>query len=192
MIDQYIVTTSSSALRRRLMCEKELNLQKLIEIASTHEISSAQVSVIEKQEHSEETVNKIGFTTNKKNNSNFKTKIQKPKQNTNKNMCYGCGKYDHFHGNPECPAKGKKCNYCSLPNHLEYMCQIKLRNESSEGDRKPFYQNQKKKNINNMLEAEESSDEEYLFSMNNKSDIVIKIDNQSVPFLRHWSNYKFN
>lgn len=197
VVDQYITTISSSALRRRLLSEKDLNLDKLMEIVLTQEVSSAQACAMESKIVSEETVNKIGFTKKKysASSSNFKkqnynsssSNFSKTKfpQNTNRpfvKSCYGCGQKDHFHGSEECPAKGKKCSFCNLPNHFETQCLIKKRNESGEENR---YNQKSKKNINVLMnESNESSEEEYLFSLNNKSDITIKIDNCSVQVLR--------
>ena len=191
-VDQFIEKKASPSFRRKLLSQADLTLEKLLELATSREVSDMQASSIEGQSCSnEETLNKMQIKESKPYNKPYRVETpfnqnrsQKPNDKT---KCYGCGRSGHFHGSPDCPALGQKCKYCGRVNHFENVCQQKLRQTSSQDtkwnqSRAPA---SNRRTVNSAFDQpDSSSDEEYLFSFNSPSDIVVKLDQQPVSFLR--------
>ena len=188
IIDQFIEHTDRPNLRRRLMKTSELTLVKLIEMASEEENVEAQANTMENHQ---ESLNKLQISVKPNNkyknmkpfNENSNATNFKPIKNSNF-TCNGCGNKGHMFGTSECPAFGQTCNYCKRENHFAKVCFRKkyqnTRNRQDNTKYQPSHRNQ-----NNNLECyEEASDDEYLFQINAKPDVIVKIDDHPVKFLR--------
>ena len=190
VIDQFIEKTDNSKLRRRLLTEDALTLQKLLQIASNSEVAEIQASAIENTNQNEY-MNKAQHEKYNNRNSRTNTQRQYEPDTTRKSYssytCYGCGNNGHPFASQECPASGKRCGHCGNINHFEKMCRIKKRAEQDHNNwrkdqNRNKWNNTSKKELNNL--ETESSDEEYIFKINGKADITINIDNHPVKFLR--------
>ena len=115
IVDQVISKCISTKLRRRLLRETDLDLDKLAKIAHAAESAEHQANEIEKNE---EKINKISFENRKESMSRREVDMKDNKQK----HCYGCGSNKHLHGSPQCPALGKTCNSCKKPNHFSSVC----------------------------------------------------------------------
>lgn len=103
-------------------------------------------------------------------------------QNTSRKRCYCCGANDHFAKDPSCPALGQTCSHCGKMDHFESMCnskrlgfpkRVNQLNTSKEDD-----------DVQSLVEVTGEEGDEYLFAINNKSDITIRVDDQPLSFLR--------
>ena len=188
IIDQFIEHTDRPNLRRKLMRTADLTLTMLLETASEEENVQAQATSME---NNCESVNKMKLDNSKQtyySNSkyspaqNYGSKYNKPRNPNFEYKCFGCGGQGHKYGTDECPAFQMKCNFCQRPNHLEKFCIIKKK-QGQKG--KSNYQANMKKQANYNLQLdEEASEDEYLFQLNAQPDVIIKLDDHPIKFLR--------
>ena len=100
--DKFVSGVVSDQLRRVLVKESKLTLQRAIEIGQLDEITQSRL----KQFKKEKDVNGLSVSRN-------------PKK-TNLPSCGKCG--DKHAASGPCRAKGKQCNKCQRFNHFAYMC----------------------------------------------------------------------
>ena len=152
--DQFIEKCQDKKLRRELLSDSKLTLDKLIELATTSERVEKYASVMETNCREELNAltsnadvpkgNRNSNYNNYSNNSRTASQRQfnRPTNTNNNNQgprfrqvnrnqvgqrvhCYGCGSSNHVHGNQSCPAMNKKCNHCGRFNHFESECNAK-------------------------------------------------------------------
>ena len=181
-------------MRRKLLQEQDLTVDKVIKLATTQELTSHCASAIENTSVTEE-LKAIGFkpkTFNKypqSANSNYPTSANPRKPEFNKKRegqsqitCFNCNNQGHIASSNICPARGQICKYCKRYNHLEEACRIKRRDI----EEKKFYPKKENNSKVKSLVLDEGSDEEgYIFSLgqNPKADITLKVEGQNMNFL---------
>lgn len=103
LVDHFITTCGSSILRRKLLSEEDLNLDKLLKIVSTVEVVDTQIKVIE--------------------NGNLRGEVHglSDKQDY-RSMCFGCGSFTHRIRSKDCPASGITCFKCGVLGHYASRC----------------------------------------------------------------------
>ena len=110
--DQIVEKISSSKIRERLLMEKDLNLEKTMQIARRIE-GAVRESKTFANEHS--------FTQKSTPPvCNVKKKFTK-KFESKPIQCYRCG-LGHLANDPSCKAKDNKCSKCSKVGHLSSFC----------------------------------------------------------------------
>ncbi|CAB4007708.1 Retrovirus-related Pol poly from transposon opus, partial [Paramuricea clavata] len=145
--DQIIEHCSSSRLRRRLLCEPELTLEKTVEIGRSFEASERQASQIE-ADSLKTTDLGVNAIRSKAASSRYPTSIQTGRSNI---VCYCCGNAGHRAKDPRCPAEGMSCNKCHKLGHFARVCrQLKPTN-------KPEFQNPTSKNKNEIYKQNTGS-----------------------------------
>lgn len=166
ILTQVIQNCRSNRLRRRALREPDKTLDHILATGRALEMADAQALTMER-----ETVNKVQSTqrtvrrqpqkqSDQRRNAKPQYRSDKPKQH--KHTCRNCGgQYPHTN---ECPAKGKKCNFCSKLNHFSKVCRQRL-NPRQENVRE--VQNNK---VNKNFES--SSDEEYTYHIKHESEHV--------------------
>ena len=183
IMDQVIHKCISNKLRRRLLREPDLTLEKLVRIAHAAESSEQQAVAMEQAEHS---LNKISFRPQRKPfNKNTSTRPRKV-------LCYGCGENGHVHGSNECTAKGKRCNYCKKLNHLAAVC---FKNPNRDGS------SSEPRETNCLTEADTdnvddvkqvhldlgSSNDEYVFTLGasrrKRHDVTVQVGEVCIPLM---------
>ena len=213
IVDSVIEKTNSSSLRRKLLMEDHLTLEKVLKISAVMESTEQQVKEIEASGSSEiNCVNSMYKNSGVKERRNFNPKYMSPnkpkysessntrsqvsrqdsskyKPFTDKNTrgqnlhCYGCGSSSHIFNDESCPAKGRSCNFCGILNHFESQCSRKQSSERKSFSNKETYVKQ----MQNVKLSNDSSDEDYIFnisSTNNITDISVKVEENPVNFLR--------
>ena len=121
IVDQVVEKCKSKEIRKRFLTTTDLTLEKVTVIAQTEEIAQAQATALEanngnQTENHKSTEDSTWFTTDRKP----KTVMSKRRQ-----TCYGCGSNNHIHNSNNCPAKGKRCNFCGFTGHFEKVCRKK-------------------------------------------------------------------
>ena len=125
-----VSTCSSRQLKKKLLSERNLTLEKVLSIGKEYEAVLSQVQEMDIKdsrdknfESEEENVRKIGKYSQR----------QKFKQNetSNSNKCYNCG--DNFVPGhmASCQAKGRKCFNCGRYDHLSKVCRFVNRSENN-------------------------------------------------------------
>lgn len=116
--DRIIIGVFDENLRIRLLAEKDLTLDKTIEIVKAGEALKMQVKIF-REDTAELSIDAIHVNTKTQFKSNAVTKNH---NNNSQRSCNRCG-YSHF--NRKCPAEGKTCKKCQRKNHFASVCQSK-------------------------------------------------------------------
>lgn len=141
IVDQFIEKCCSSSLRRKLLQEQDLTLEKLLQIARSLEAADQQANVIEsagKNSHTATLAPKVNlvkqghrpdksFQKPRKWSKHLNAglgdnSLSKPQSLGGKN-CTRCGKPDHNYSQlDKCPAKNRKCSACGKLGHFMQFC----------------------------------------------------------------------
>ena len=137
ILDQVIEKCYSSQLRRKALQDKDLTLDKLLQLARAMEAANRQANFIEGNEGNKQ-VNKVQHdkparkTYNSNTNRQSKPEVKKPKSTENRTnepkaqSCGRCGSTKHtYYDLQKCPAKDKKCLSCGRLNHFSQYCKAK-------------------------------------------------------------------
>ncbi|XP_068222087.1 uncharacterized protein [Palaemon carinicauda] len=144
IIDQFIAPCTSQELRKQLLQDKDITLEKVLIIGRDLETSNRHSNI------SNSTSNRMGNSKISKIGSEWKdNEIQRkntskpshrklPNSNAHKNQnqtysekqqekskCYRCGKTDHFvYESRKCPATGQTCQNCRKMGHFDNVCRF--------------------------------------------------------------------
>lgn len=120
--DRIVCGIESDKLRKKLLVETNLNLNKCIDICKSSELTQAHTKQISTETVHVDKVNKQN-RNQKPNYQNKKAKKSSGKfQSSIINNCTRCGR---THKINECPAYGKECFKCKRSNHFGKMCKAK-------------------------------------------------------------------
>jgi hypothetical protein len=152
-------------IQRQLLREKDLNLQKAIDIAQSTAITAQGAKeIINSESHAS------GSNINVLRNKSFKP--QKQFQSHSK-VCMRCGK---DHKGVQCKFKDSECYKCGKTGHIQAVCRSKEKHQNTQGK----YQNKdkpnKKQTGRNQFLNENSDDTYDLFSLGKSTDSVIWVD----------------
>ena len=144
IIDQVIEKCNSHELRKKLLQEKNLTLDKVQGIARTLEAANVQAKSIEGRPNvnDDSQVKVVMHNQQKqgKKGNNFRTRDKfmqnkfpyssqsqhvniSGKHRARPGQCFRCGKEGHYPSDKEkCPATGKKCHSCGRVGHFSNLC----------------------------------------------------------------------
>ena len=114
--DRIVCGVNSESLRKQLLKERELTLEKAIQVCQIYEAAESQSEKMT----NDQSVNAIKQGRFQKSDSSKAT-------NSNP-LCYYCGQF-HQRGARACPAYGKQCGKCKRRNHFAKVCKAKIVNE---------------------------------------------------------------
>ena len=179
--DQIIEQCLSSRLRRRLLREPELTLEKTIEIGRSFEASERQASQME-ADSLKTTESNLGVNAIRSQNKVPTFPASTTQTGRSSIVCYCCGNAGHRAKDPRCPAEGMSCNNCHKRGHFARVCrQPRSVNKSPTQNYKNMPQDGRE--INNKqntgshgamryvsgaslpVPGESSSDDEYVFEL---------------------------
>ena len=155
--DRLVCGITENSVRRKLLQEPKLSLEKCLDICRSAEATSAHLKAISGQSTSTDkpvdTVNALDKRRKtkappKRRSKGPKQLVPEPKEDVLK-CCKHCGR-SHIKQRFKCPAFGKVCSACNKPNHFAEMC------KSAPG------RNSRPRNGVNMIDADSSSEEELL------------------------------
>ena len=116
--DRIVVGVRANHIRKRLLQESGLSLQKCIDICSAYECTAKHMKVMKPVEE----VSAVGSKRPPKKVGKDKDKMSS--RNTAEISCKFCGKV-HARKKELCPAWGKKCSACGKANHFAAKCKSK-------------------------------------------------------------------
>ena len=151
--DQFVEKWYSQKLRRKLIEQQNLNLNKVREIVQTMELSQIQTESLEHLGIKQE----VNTVCAKPKSNNKKLDDGHQKKN-----CFACGLFGHFKSDPKCPARGKKCRKCSKVEYFEKCCKSKDERKKSRFKKRKVHTVEEERQL-------EESDHEYVFSVKQKS-----------------------
>ncbi len=163
--DQVIDKCRSNVLRRKLLEQSDLTLDRVQEVARALEAVDLQSKQMSMSGGANANVNAVSA---KKYSKWPRSRDKNPKStgNTDKprsRPCYRCKGTDHWAKDPKCPAKDNKCGKCGHIGHLAETCHTKPRNYKT---KTPY-----KKRAHTVKEED---DEEYAFKVG-PSDCLVDI-----------------
>ncbi|XP_065067305.1 uncharacterized protein K02A2.6-like [Rhopilema esculentum] len=150
--EQIIIGGTSSKIRKRALRDPNFDLKAMLLEGRRDEQSTLQVKEIESKDKNFAEANKL---TTRHTQGSLK--------------CFNCGgSYPHT---GTCPAKGRECKICKKQGHFANVCREKTSGNKFRQQRGPRNQNRKPKTVhsldNTSFENMPSSDEDYLYAVNN-------------------------
>ena len=125
--DQFIFTCRSTTLKKKLLQQENLTLEKLLEIGRNKELSQKQATEISNTKSSdtteEEYVNK--FNQPRSHSNKQRQTRQSFDRNPEYKTCFKCGGEFTTDHQRSCIAIGKSCYNCGKLNHLSKVCRTK-------------------------------------------------------------------
>lgn len=197
IIDQVIEKCESGKLRKTLLKDLELTLDKILSTAHLYESISHQSEQFERtkkndhidiSEADDDYCNKLNYKMRKSNIAI----PQKSSNNSNSNICYRCGSNKHLAHQCEV-AMGKTCNTCGKLNHFSNVCrssQTQLPSSTTSNSNNNRRLNRPR--IANDYEkvkyvyAESSSDDEFVLTIDDKNkqpSFPINVNGHEIPML---------
>lgn len=161
LLDKIIISVKHISLRERMWLDKDITLEKAIDLCKSKEVSDKQLKEIEKQSGSSTSeVNKVLYqrsqSTVPRKPMEFDTRTEKGEK------CRNCG---YVHGENQCSAKNKICHACQSKGHYSRVC---VKSRSKEG-----------KVYTIQSTDEDSQNSSYLvLKINDESEGVLKSDLQ--------------
>lgn len=128
--DQLIDRLPNSELKKKMLQERNVTLDRAMEIARTWEAAGEQASVMSS---APATVNAV------RDGSWRKSAARGGRQQNNSNgsrqhsQCYNCGQQGHFARDQSCPARGKECSNCGKIGHFSGQCRSPKKPSGDEG-----------------------------------------------------------
>ena len=162
MIRDKIVFSVEGKMQELLLREKDLDLKKAVDICRSYEITSQQKKEIQAQQQHIDKVEAKGGT--------------KPKQKKDEHVqfikdCHFCGK-DHRRRKEDCPAWGKKCEICGIPNHSKEKCRKRVnmieKNDSDDSHFVAAVGSENRKRITALMSV---NDKEVRFQLDSAADV---------------------
>lgn len=162
--DHFIASGFSLKLKRRLLTEQNLTLEKLLELARAMENSQTQANIMSKGSESDGNVNVLN---NRRQNheeqrrrerfqsrpSSFQSRQNKPlyRQQKSNNPCRNCGNEWSKSHIETCPTQGQTCRKCSKQNRFARVCRSGKANERN--STRPPFNNAKRIPVNQIKET---------------------------------------
>lgn len=130
--DQLVVGVRDNTIRKRLLYEHKLTLEKCLQIARSAEATQTRLSAMDKSDVSVNAVKKYpkGSHTKKKPSTNTST-FKQTASTSNSNKCPYCGSFNN-HPRKDCPASGMTCTSCRRRGHFAKMCIKKKHHNADE------------------------------------------------------------
>ncbi|XP_053385838.1 uncharacterized protein LOC123539936 [Mercenaria mercenaria] len=168
--DQIIEKCTSTTLRRKFLSNKDLTLEKVLELSSTFERAQDSATKMEnqstQQQQKDDTTFQLKQSTMRQrqqraNRGRGRFRQQAPPTHVE---CYSCGRRGHMAKDPNCPAARAACTKCGFIGHFAVKCKSK---------RKKIQPKQKVRSLEN--ETSSDSENEYLFNIKSIGNVSNKI-----------------
>ena len=158
--DRIVCGVRDNAVRRKLLQESKLTLEKCVDICRAAEATTAQRKEMAPSQQQQHHSSEVDLVTK---GDSWKSKARKEKVKVPKNHhldeCKFCGR-KHERKRGKCPAYGQTCSSCGKPNFFAVKC------ESITGDsKKPSPKKSKHRKVHQLADSDDasySSEEEVL------------------------------
>ena len=175
---QLLSGSKSKRLQKRALRE-ELDLEGILKLARSLEISDRQALEMEK------TAETVNFTRQKGKNQNFKKAEHKSKRHSesgqDRSKCGWCGSKDR-HPKKECPARSDECSTCHKVGHWWRVCRSndKPNDKSRRRQHRQAMQIQEGARLDDSSTDSDSSD--YTFSVGKTPTVDLSVNGKTVKF----------
>jgi hypothetical protein len=167
--DRVVIGVKSNTIRRKLLVEEELTLQKAIDIAKSEEMTEKHIKAIVGSERYDAAPPEMEINRIVKNRSNnYHGRSADGAASAKKEVeCKFCGLM-HEYGAKFCPAYGKTCDKCKKMNHFSRVCSSTPSANSAESYRPRRQATATRRQQVNVVD--EAEDEEYIYALNDDCD----------------------
>ena len=172
---QFIDGCSDKLLRRRILEKGEAELQVVVQLARSCELSTIQETSYNQYvgDTKHELISRITRSTNQRKREatkHFPSNFVAGQRNKRELRCFRCNQIGHLAKDQICPAKNKKCHKCQRIGHFATVCKTKVDNKSG-------------KNVRH-ISSDAIDDSDYLFTLG-KSTVttVCKLGGVDCEFL---------
>ena len=132
--DRLVIGIQDKSTKARLLREKDLSLDKALDMCKSSEITSKQRSIQNDEKQNNEELNLVQ-DKRRRAKGNKKLNEKKPLSNQKKPpiktgqdktwKCKYCGQHKKHAKQTDCPAYGQQCRICKKMNHFAKVCQTK-------------------------------------------------------------------
>ncbi|MCG8048362.1 MAG: DDE-type integrase/transposase/recombinase [Candidatus Thiodiazotropha taylori] len=165
--DQIIDKCKSNDLRRRFLRDKDLKLDKLLDIGRSYEAADMCAAKMERPTSLD--VNRIE-SKGRKPQGSFKSQRY---SGQGQMICSRCGRSGHT-GKRCVVTKGKKCHKCHQEGHFQKCCRTKMKKDKAKQGKSKVH----------VLESDSESTDEHCFVIGNKlATVNVNIAGQSINLL---------
>ena len=134
--DRIVVGVKSDGVRERMLRDKDLTLDRAIEMCKTAEVTKKHMQQLKEESTKEESTGEVREIRHKqmgkkyRNSSSMRsnTYASKPldkKEETLNNTEHWCQRCGRKHASGRCPAYGRTCAKCKKPNHFAECCKTR-------------------------------------------------------------------
>ena len=109
-----VVGVKDNCIREKLLSDKQLTLDKCLQIGRAHKTSKQQTKVISSSADTDVQTNRVNKNLNKRY----------PNKNKLEKKCVWCGKFP-AHNRNDCPPINVRCRQCSKIGHFAKVCKNK-------------------------------------------------------------------
>ena len=129
--DRLVIGIQDKGTKARLLREKDLCLDKALDMCKSSEIMNKQLKSIQKDE--KQNNEELNLVQDKRRHGKKKPNSKKPPPNQTKPpikpgpgttwKCKDCGQHKKYAKQTDCPAYGQQCRSCKKMNHFAKVCQ---------------------------------------------------------------------
>lgn len=161
--DRIVCGVNSDALRRSLLKEKNLTLEKAVQMGQINEMTDAHSKTLKATAAYSESTDAVHAIYNKKkqratqnasSNNYRKARVNNTPNSTPPKQINNCKNCGSSHPNGQCKALGQQCHFCKKPNHFKQMCRSRRRQQA-----RPTQHGQRSLHE---LDVDETDDTEYV------------------------------
>ena len=206
IVRQVIQSCYSTTFRRKLLSKDDLDLEDLLSMGRVHDTIEAQAQIVECTINNDSIKQISNIKAKHYVKYNNPTQMNKSKNqnqfnyhNTTDKKCSNCG-YNWHKEKTQCPARGKRCNYCGKPNHYASVCITRKKQKGVSETKKQYDPNANPKYLYDAvkkIDSQLNDDNDYIYTIQKDArmpSVDLEVQGAKVNFIidKNKLNYKHN